>query len=201
MARYPGGADLETVRGRLILEFLRADYNGTTLPILEYYIRTQLTHGNASEADPAYRLFLVLSDDVRTAMDHLGRAAVAPNLARIRAELGMAAWHLNLALIRAMVQMCDSFDAVTTRLMLEQQLNDQAILFDKLRHDARHLALLEHVLAHMRSLDDLRTSVRPPRLDEMAATEGFADGLAISLRGYAELFERIKKHLESPPES
>src|SRR5690348_4509839 len=76
--------------GVAICQVLR-EYNNDIVPLIDNYVNSAVTWGRVFSSTPPSKIRRVISDEIKMATDHLGRAIVRES----SDDITMSRWHLN----------------------------------------------------------------------------------------------------------
>lgn len=200
MGDEPGGearsADIDKARREAFALFVLEKYHRDTAPIIKNFLAFSRDSGQVASTTPSYEIFDVVSNEIRNAMDHLGRSCDETQIGSVNSHIRMAEWHLDLALIRALMPIIengqdllqDVIDYIRLKNLKELDTEDLVKISE---WEVIHESSVNDVINKIRPAPGSREVLTPPSDLEMNMTRTIAETMAATSYKYTELTNRL----------
>jgi hypothetical protein len=191
----------ETAPEEAILSLLRDKYHAEIMPLVRSFFDFSNLVGLAST--PNYEIFDIISNETRSALDHIARASVSVDATQALLNVEFSKWHLDLARIRILIALVEYIreildsarDYVTRR---DRRKVSEVYIVEDRTMNFHYLATLRHAAALIDPKGELTALVIAPSVEEIATTKALADELSIIASGYSQLTADLWKGEKLP---
>ena len=182
------------VREEAILSFLREKYHAELMPLTRTFFDFSNLIGLASA--PNYETLDIISNETRSALDHLARASVSSDTDEALRNVEFAKWHLDLARIRILIGLSEYIqeilnsaqDYITYR---QHGKFDEAFVVERSEVNHTYISILSDVKEEIYPPTDSMNLVIAPTVAEMAIVRRLADDLGDVASRYTQLTARL----------